>query len=143
MSRNVERQTLGRGARQQGEAPRRRPHLIPSHVGSPLSSQGLGPPLPARRAEPRGLTSSSLQRDDMGGGIATPLGQHRVISLSELLEQKKHPPGTQERRHRNRSLLAFLDEWLREPDDMGAEWWDDLDEELAANRFRLPDSELP
>lgn len=44
---------------------------------------------------------------------------------------------------KNEEILALLDQWAREPDDRGAEWWASFDEELKANRFRFIARELP
>lgn len=43
----------------------------------------------------------------------------------------------------NEAILALLDRWMQEPDDLGADWWASFDEELRTNRFHLPGRELP
>lgn len=37
----------------------------------------------------------------------------------------------------NRQLIALLDDWLAEEDDLGDEWWNDFERELNADRFTL------
>ncbi|MCC6905990.1 MAG: hypothetical protein IT326_09125, partial [Anaerolineae bacterium] len=44
---------------------------------------------------------------------------------------------TQELRPQNARLLALLDEWDANPDDTPAEWWDDFQAFLKANRLDL------
>jgi hypothetical protein len=44
---------------------------------------------------------------------------------------------------KNEEILALLDQWTREPDDLGADWWASFDQELKANRFRSIARELP
>lgn len=35
---------------------------------------------------------------------------------------------------KNQAVLAFLDDWSREPDDKGEEWWSSFEKELEENR---------
>ena len=43
----------------------------------------------------------------------------------------------QDARSHNARLLALLDEWEAEPDDTPAEWWNDFQAFLKANRLNL------
>ncbi|HZF12245.1 MAG TPA: hypothetical protein VFE33_25950 [Thermoanaerobaculia bacterium] len=44
--------------------------------------------------------------------------------------------------HTNTEILTFLDNWSREPDDKGEEWWAAFEEELERNReFRERETE--
>ena len=42
----------------------------------------------------------------------------------------------------DRAFLAWLDEWMQEPDDWTPEQWDDFERELRANRLKFRDIEL-
>jgi hypothetical protein len=44
---------------------------------------------------------------------------------------------------KNQEILAFLDEWMKEPDELGPEWWARFDEELKATRLHFPERDLP
>lgn len=38
-------------------------------------------------------------------------------------------------RPENRRAIKLLDAWMDEPDDLGPEWWEEFDRELAASRL--------
>jgi hypothetical protein len=42
-------------------------------------------------------------------------------------------------RSKNEEILALLDVWTREPDEMGEEWWRQFDEDLQAQRLNFPE----
>ena len=37
----------------------------------------------------------------------------------------------------NQRLLAFLEEFMKTPDEMGKAWWDEFEKWLRENRLRL------
>jgi hypothetical protein len=59
-------------------------------------------------------------------------------NVHRLRDEAPGQPGSN-----NERILALLDQWMQEPDDLGAEWWASFDEELRANRSRSPRQELP
>ncbi len=38
-------------------------------------------------------------------------------------------------RPENRRAIELLDAWMSEPDELGPEWWEEFDRELAASRL--------
>lgn len=102
-----------------------------SQAVSGLGGQWAGPRMPARRAAPPMSMSAFRQ--------APPA---EVLELAQLreehLQQSMPTP-----RSKNQEILELLDEWSREPDDLGDEWWEQFDEDLKTHRFRFPERELP
>lgn len=45
-------------------------------------------------------------------------------------------------RQSKREFLAWLDEWMKEPDDWTPEQWDDFEKELRTNRVKFRDIEI-
>jgi len=55
--------------------------------------------------------------------------------LTEVLEQVRGAQsGRPVLKRKNREILAFLREWMREPDPLGKEWWAEFDREMAEHR---------
>lgn len=65
------------------------------------------------------------------------LEAERIAELIErevALETELLSPGL---RPENNQLLAFLDQWMSEPSEQNAAWWDALESDMASNRFTL------
>jgi hypothetical protein len=92
-----------------------------------------GPRMPAQRAKQEPSVSAFPQAQlSEGVELAQQREAHQPLST----------PG-REPLSKNEEILAFLDEWMKEPDELGAEWWARFDEELAAQRLNFPERELP
>ena len=115
------------------ELPRRTmtPQIPPGLSG--LATHSLGPRMPARRASPR-IHASDFPQTSFTGGLA--LMQHH-----DMQRQQSAPESAP--LSKNEEILALLEEWKNEPDELGAEWWAKFDEELKANRLNFPERELP
>lgn len=124
-------QPLGTANAQRIERPRPRLFTQPATAPSALASQWLGPRLPPRRAGPRAHVSATAQARPESALALTRSGR---IQQAELIGKPTS---------RNQELLMFLDEWMREPDDMGADWWAAFDEELEEHRLRIVERDLP
>jgi hypothetical protein len=89
--------------------------------------------MPARRASQQTFVSTFSQPH-----VAETLEQveRQPASLQPGVHEQRKPKSKEE-------FLAFLDQWMSEPDDLGQEWWDSFDDELEANRLRFPERDLP
>ena len=96
-----------------------------------LATQWLGPPMPARRAAPSSQASFPGQSES---AEVVELQKQRQSYLQRTLPALDLPS-------RNRRALALIDEWMREPDDLGEDWWADFESELEAQRLRMPEQE--
>lgn len=43
---------------------------------------------------------------------------------------------------KNKRLLALMDAWCSEPDDLGDEWWDEFEVDLYRNQLNFPEREI-
>lgn len=104
-----------------------------SQIPSELVAQWIGPRMPARRAAPPMAMSAFPQ-----------MPPAEVLELTQLREEhrQQNMPAPAPR-SKNAEILELLEEWTREPDDLGDEWWEQFDKDLKANRFRFPKRDLP
>ncbi len=132
MTHSRQAQLLGMRSTQRSDIPGAT--VPPLHVQRPEGLMLLqpGPRMPARRAKQEPSVSAFPQAQlSEGVELAQQQEAHRPLST----------PG-REPLSKNEEILALLDEWMKEPDDMGEEWWAKFDEELKANRMNFPERDL-
>lgn len=139
MTHSRQAQLLGMGSTQRSDIPR--PSAPPLHVQQP---EGLlllqpGPRMPARRANQNPSVSAFAQTSPTGG---LALMQYHDMQRQQSAPESERAPA-REPLSKNEEILALLEEWKKEPDELGAEWWAKFDEELKANRLNFPERELP
>jgi hypothetical protein len=91
--------------------------------------------------------SRAPQESRAGSGIldVEVFGTWRYVLIEELTQnlggaqgqQGSHEPreqGASPLATANGTVLVFLEDWSREPDDKGEEWWRSFEEQLEANR---------
>ena len=102
---------------------------------SGIASQWLGTRsrMPARRAAQQTLGSTWAPQHS---AEVLEQAQRQMSSLPQSVRGERKPRSKE-------AFLAFLDEWMSEPDNLGQEWWDDFDEELKANELHFPERDLP
>jgi hypothetical protein len=81
----------------------------------------------ARRARAAGLLRAER--------IAELIEREIAAGQTDIQAEKTLP--AQELRPENLRLLAFLDAWMAESDDLSDAWWEEFEAELAANRFSI------
>jgi hypothetical protein len=89
--------------------------------------------MPALRSDRQSFASAFPQAQP---GDVPELARPREAQAQQSREVARKPMSKEE-------FLAFLDEWMSEPDDLGEEWWARFDEELKAHRLHFPDRDLP
>ncbi len=96
----------------------------------------------ALRERYRVTAKSRLRWMDTGEGLL-------VIPLDQPLAPRSgkrrgaNPEPTYKRsRQSKREFLAWLDEWMQEPDDWTPEQWDEFEHELRTRRLRFRDIEI-
>ncbi|MBM3131244.1 MAG: hypothetical protein FJ009_21805 [Chloroflexi bacterium] len=94
----------------------------------------------ALRERYRVTAKSRLRWTDTGNGLL-------VVPESSVARIGKHQvanpmPTYKPTRQSKREFLAWLDEWMKEPDDWTPEQWDEFEKELRANRVRFRDIEI-
>lgn len=138
MSNSRNDQALDMRSAQRIEVPRRPMpvHDVPRGASSlsGLASQWLGTRsrMPALRANQQTFGSTWPQPHS---AEALQQAQRQTASSTQSVHGERKPRSKEE-------FLAFLDEWMSEPDGLGPEWWDDFDEELKANRLHFPERDL-
>lgn len=109
-------------------------NLAHAHGRAPAVLPLLGPSRsawspPASASQPSAKPPIWRER----GGAHAPL---RLLveqgHLKAQQEAKAMPP-------RNQELLRLLKDWMSAPDDLGEEWWEEFDRDLARNRLSLSD----
>lgn len=87
---------------------------------------------------------SGLASQWIGDAIAQRISPGNLVPLAQLVRQAGCTPELEVlTRSRNQVLLEFLEEWRKEPDPMGPDWWADFDRELSNNRLKFRERELP
>ena len=92
---------------------------------------------PALRKRYRITAKSRLRWTDTGNGSLV-VSVEKAVAPRNGRRQQTAPPKP---RTSDRAFLAWLDEWMKEPDDWTAEQWDEFERELRANRLKFRDVE--
>ncbi|HWN66356.1 MAG TPA: hypothetical protein VNM90_01890 [Haliangium sp.] len=125
-------QLLGMGNTQRSDIPGA--PTPPFHIHQPEGIVSLqpGPRMPMRKVNYRPVSAFPQ---------AQPSETLELVQRPEMHRQQSAP--AREPLSKNEEILAFLDEWMKEPDELGEEWWARFDEELKAQRLNIPERELP
>ncbi len=85
----------------------------------------------------RVTAKSRLRWTDTGRGLL-------VVPLEKRITPERAQPQPTEKKAKtsDREFLAWLDEWMKEPDDWTPEQWDAFEQELRANRVKFRDIEI-
>jgi bifunctional DNA-binding transcriptional regulator/antitoxin component of YhaV-PrlF toxin-antitoxin module len=95
----------------------------------------------ALRERYRVAAKSRLRWTDTGNGLLVVPESSSVARISK--HQVANPmPTYKPTRQSKREFLAWLDEWMKEPDDWTPEQWDDFEKELRAHRVKFRDIEI-
>jgi len=96
----------------------------------------------ALRERYRVTAKSRLRWTDTGNGLLiVPVESPAVSRISK--QQIANPaPTYKPSRQSKHEFLAWLDEWMQEPDDWTPEQWDEFERELRANRVKFRDIEI-
>jgi bifunctional DNA-binding transcriptional regulator/antitoxin component of YhaV-PrlF toxin-antitoxin module len=91
----------------------------------------------ALRERYRVTAKSRLRWLDTGNGLL-------VVPLEKRIapERAQSQPREKKAKTSDREFLAWLDEWMKEPDDWTPEQWDEFEQELRANRVKFRDIEI-
>jgi bifunctional DNA-binding transcriptional regulator/antitoxin component of YhaV-PrlF toxin-antitoxin module len=91
----------------------------------------------ALRERYRVTAKSRLRWTDTGNGLL-------VVPLEKRIapERAQSHPVEKKAKTSDREFLAWLDEWMKTPDDWTPEQWDDFERELRANRVKFRDIEI-
>ena len=92
----------------------------------------------ALRERYRVTAKSRLRWVDTGEGLLVVPVEKPVV----LEKARRQPYAPQKPRMSDREFLAWLDEWMKEPDDWTPEQWDEFEQELRANRLKFRNIEL-
>ncbi len=92
----------------------------------------------ALRERYRVTAKSRLRWTDTGNGLLVVPLEKKSAPKDEAQPQ----PTTRKAKTSDREFLAWLDEWMKEPDDWTPEQWDDFERELRANRVKFRDIEI-
>ncbi len=70
-------------------------------------------------------------------------GEEVVVIPRRMWEDALSEDDVEAMRTQSERLLALVDRWEREPlENMSAEWWEEFDRFMAANRFTIPERDL-
>jgi bifunctional DNA-binding transcriptional regulator/antitoxin component of YhaV-PrlF toxin-antitoxin module len=96
----------------------------------------------ALRERYRVTAKSRLRWTDTGNGLlVVPVAAPSVSKIG--MRQVANPtPTYKSSRQSKREFLAWLDEWMKEPDDWTPEQWDEFERELRTNRVKFRDTEI-
>ncbi len=96
----------------------------------------------ALRERYRVTRKSRLRWTDTGNGLlVVPMDSPSIPKRGK--RQIANPlPTYKSSRQGKREFLAWLDEWMREPDDWTPEQWDEFQQELRTNRIKFRDIEI-
>ncbi|MBI5030452.1 MAG: hypothetical protein HZB51_07990 [Chloroflexi bacterium] len=98
-------------------------------------------PLALRRRY-RVTAKSRLRWMDTGHGLLV-VAVEKTTTRKNGRRQTANPKPTYQRsRQSKEEFLAWLDAWMKEPDDWTPEQWDEFENELRTNRLRFRDIEL-
>jgi bifunctional DNA-binding transcriptional regulator/antitoxin component of YhaV-PrlF toxin-antitoxin module len=90
----------------------------------------------------RVTAKSRLRWVDTGNGLlVVPVGSSPALA-NERRQTANPMPTYKSSRQSKEEFLAWLDQWMKEPDDWTPEQWDDFERELRANRLGFRDREI-
>lgn len=92
----------------------------------------------ALRERYRVTAKSQLRWVDTGHGLLIVPVEKTVAAENG----KRTLPASAKPRMGNREFLAWLDAWMKEPDDWTPEQWDEFEHELRTNRLKFRDIDL-
>ncbi len=64
-------------------------------------------------------------------------GQTLTFSAADFFAKLRKPLAQVRIREKNQRVIALLEEWFSEPDDMGSVFWEKFDKDLEADRFTI------
>jgi bifunctional DNA-binding transcriptional regulator/antitoxin component of YhaV-PrlF toxin-antitoxin module len=92
----------------------------------------------ALRERYRVTAKSRLRWVDTGAGLLIVPVKQTVAGKSGKLQ----PPASAKPRMGDREFLAWLEAWMKEPDDWTPEQWDEFERELRTHRLKSRDIDL-
>lgn len=96
----------------------------------------------ALRERYRVTAKSRLRWVDTGEGLlVVPVEKKQAAKKIDLPTPDPNPIH-QSTRESKEEFLAWLDAWMKEPDDWTAEQWDEFEQELRTNRLKFRDIEI-